>query len=118
MSPHNRRVLFYRHRKDFLCELKITCANRLKDLDKSNYFKHVAPYNFIAAIKDTITALASKQRLLDLESSIKNDFKPLFQPIPHVNELPTDVTAKINLKKAYNTINTVAPANIRTLSLN
>ena len=104
LSPHIHHVLFFKQQKEFLPELKITCANRLKDLEKMDYFEHVKPYNFLAAIKDTITILTSKERLLAIEYSIKNNFKPLFQPIPHVNQLPTDVMANINFKNAYNTI--------------
>ena len=77
-SPYQHRVLFSRQQKEFLSELKITCTNRLTELERINYFERVTPYNVIAAIKDTISILASKQKLLDLESSIKKDFKPLF----------------------------------------
>lgn len=120
-SPYQHRVLFSRQQKEFLSELKITCTNRLTELERINYFERVTPYNVIAAIKDTISILASKQKLLDLESSIKKDFKPLFQPIPHVSELPTEVTEKSNLKMLttlLKTVPTVALVSIRMPSQN
>jgi hypothetical protein len=103
-SPKFRRNLIVKHRKIFLRELKMTCAQRLLRLESKNYFDIIKPYNPISAIKDAIIVLASKQRLLELETSLKSEFKPLFQPIPHVKELPTNETAQINLKNAYDTI--------------
>jgi RNase H-like domain found in reverse transcriptase/Reverse transcriptase (RNA-dependent DNA polymerase)/Integrase zinc binding domain/Chromo (CHRromatin Organisation MOdifier) domain/Aspartyl protease len=104
LSPHARRKLLFNQRKLFLNELKITCDERRRYLDDNKLFETIKPINAISAIKDRITFLASTKRLTALESSIKNDFKKLFEPIPHVNELPTDVTARINLKNSYDTI--------------
>lgn len=35
---------------------------------------------------------------------MKKDFRPIFEPIPHVDELPTNVLARIKLKDANKTI--------------
>ena len=84
-SPKSRQSLIIKHRKQFLTELKMTCSNRRLLLESNNHFETVRPPNMISAIKDAITILASKQKLADLNASIKKEFNPLFQPIPHVD---------------------------------
>lgn len=102
--PKIKRNLLIKHCRLFMTELKMACAKRLRFLEINNAFEKPLPFNPICAIKDAITILASKDKLNNLETSLKNEFKPLFQPIPHVNELPTTVTARIHLKNAYETI--------------
>ena len=48
--------------------------------------------------------MASEKNLIDLEKNIKLDFKDVFRPIPHISELPTSETARIQLKNAYEII--------------
>ncbi|KAF8149947.1 hypothetical protein B0H34DRAFT_667072, partial [Crassisporium funariophilum] len=66
----------------------------------------VAPFDAISAIKNAIEVLASKDRLMDLETKIKADYREIFEPIPHINELPTSETARIQLIDAYKKIST------------
>jgi Aspartyl protease len=103
-SPKARRTIQIKHRKIFMNELKLACAQRLQFLESINGFETVKSLNPISAIKNAIITLASKQKLLDLDLSLKKEFQPIFQPIPHVNELPTTETARIHLKNAYDTI--------------
>jgi RNase H-like domain found in reverse transcriptase/Reverse transcriptase (RNA-dependent DNA polymerase) len=104
ISPKARRNLAIDNHKHFLTELKMASASRRRFLENNKSFEIITPCNPISAVKNAITILASKQKLLDLETSLKNEFSPIFQPIPHVNELPTTDTARIHLKNAYETI--------------
>ena len=54
----------------------------------------------------TIELLAHKDQFISLESELKDNFKDIFKPIPHVNDLPMSETAQIQLKDAYRTIST------------
>ena len=58
----------------------------------------------IAAIRDTIESIALTEQLKAHGDKIKKDFKPIFEPIPHVNNLPRDYLAHIKLKEAECTI--------------
>jgi len=52
-------------------------------------------------MKDTIATLTSQDHLGKLEKDLKTEFKDIFQPIPHIDELLTSETARIQLKDAY-----------------
>jgi hypothetical protein len=54
--------------------------------------------DFIVAIKDHIKTLALKKTLQMKEKKLHDNFKDLFEPISHVNKLPTDFLAEIKLK--------------------
>ena len=53
--------------------------------------------NYIAAIKDRISSIISAEILVCKEALLKEEFKEIFEPIPHVKQLPTDVQAQIKL---------------------
>ena len=91
--------------KEFQKELKWKCSECLRMLEELSLFELVTPVNVITAVKATIELLACKDKLNSLESELKNEFKDISEPIPHVNELPTE-TAHIQLKDAYKTIST------------
>lgn len=54
--------------------------------------------NFISAIKDRIEVLALQDSLLTKESKLCQEFKDLFDPIPHMDDLPSDFWLKSNSK--------------------
>jgi hypothetical protein len=62
------------------------------------------PVNAIAAIKTTIERLASKDRLIKLEETIKDEYKEMFRLILHISMLPTHNMARIRVKEAYKKI--------------
>jgi len=103
-TPQDRRALVVRQRKAFLTELKWKCSERLRMLEEQSLFELVKPVNVITAVKSTIELLAQKEKFISLESELKTEFKEIFEPIPHVNELPMSETAWIQLKDAYKTI--------------
>ena len=73
-------------------------------LEEQSLFESVKPVNVIMAVKLTIELLAQKEKFISLESKLKTEFKEIFKPIPHVNELPMSETAWIQLKDVYKTI--------------
>ena len=105
-APHKKHLILVQLQKYFLKELKWRCAERLQSLEQLLLFKTVAPVNVISAVKATIELLAHKDKLIALETELKSEFNDIFEPIPHVNELPMSETAQIQLKDAYKTIST------------
>ncbi len=57
-----------------------------------------------AAICDHIESLAYLQKLKDLNDNVKSDYADIFTPIPHVDEMPKEVTCIIKLKEANKSI--------------
>ena len=93
-----------KHKKNVLCELKIKCSQRLHRLELNNLFEPVQPFNPFAVIMSHIQTLMCQKNLFKLEENIKYKFRDVFQPIPHISELPTSETAHIQLKNAYQMI--------------
>jgi hypothetical protein len=54
--------------------------------------------NIIATFRDHIEELALAKTLKAEDLKLREKFKDLFEPIPHVNNLPTDCMAQIQLK--------------------
>ena len=104
LSPKDKRLLILKLKRNVLSELKLKCSQRLHYLNSNGLLEPVRPFNPIAAITNRIQTLACQKNLVKLEEGIKNDFKDVFRPIPHISELPTSETARIQLKNAYQTI--------------
>jgi hypothetical protein len=103
-SPKHKRDTILHIRRQVLEELKWRCMERRQKLDENNLFESTLPLNHIASIRNTIQRLASTQDILDLETKVKNEFKQIFEPIPHINRLPPHEPARIHLKDAYKKI--------------
>ncbi|KAJ3866275.1 hypothetical protein EV359DRAFT_79684 [Lentinula novae-zelandiae] len=58
----------------------------------------------IASIREQIENLATLSSLHEHESRLKQKYHSIFEPIPHVDDLPTTVTAKIQLIDASKSI--------------
>jgi hypothetical protein len=86
-----------KHRKEMIKELKWRCAARLRQLEEEEHFEKVKPFNVVAAIRNTIANLAEEERYIEMRKQIKEEFKDLFEPIAHIEELPENVYAKIEL---------------------
>ena len=104
MSPKQKRLLILKLKKNVLCELKLKCAERVQHLENNDLFENVIPFNPISAITSRIETLACQKSLNKLEQDIKHEYRDVFRPIPHISELPTTETARIQLKNAYQTI--------------
>ena len=89
-------------KKLVLAELGAVCRKRIAD--KKLTFEEVKDVDVIAAIRDTIENIALTEQLKAHGDKIKEEFKPIFEPIPHVDDLPRDYMARIKLKEAERTI--------------
>jgi hypothetical protein len=97
-----KRIL--ENRKAMITELKEKCAERLAKLNEGNLFEIPKPINVVAAMKEAIEILAAKDKLQKCEEKIKDEFKEIFAPIPHISLLPTENMARIQVKNAYQKI--------------
>ncbi|KAJ7590647.1 hypothetical protein C8J56DRAFT_1046897 [Mycena floridula] len=89
-------------RKDLFRELNYILRVRKRSL-KTEELKEVDP---VAAIRKRVETLANVEDFKRREMKLKKQFAMVFEPIPHVDELPTEVLASIRLKDAQKTIAT------------
>jgi len=87
-----------------LAELMIVCHDCLRS--GKGVPEMIEPFNVAGAIRDHIEILTNKDALLKCKKKIKSEFKGIFEPIPHIDELPTNIVAEIRLKEAEKTIKT------------
>src|SRR5271155_294309 len=67
-------------------------------------FEDVRAVDVVGAIRTCIEALASKELLLRKDAQLRADFHEIFEPIPHIDELPTEVFAEIHIKDPNKTV--------------
>jgi hypothetical protein len=91
-------------RKLLVAELKMVCAERLRD--QRRHFETVKPVNIAGAVRERIECLAAEVKLQALGEGLMKEYSDVFAPIPHLDELPTDVYCRIQLKDARQTIKT------------
>jgi hypothetical protein len=82
-----------------LAELKMVCAE-CKVLIHS-HFEKVKPVEPLAVLHQPIETLTAQEQLNRLGDAIKNKYSDVFDAIPHVDELPTDIYCRIKLKDSY-----------------
>ncbi|KAF8214602.1 hypothetical protein K438DRAFT_1955648 [Mycena galopus ATCC 62051] len=82
-------------------ELHAVCATRLQVLTDANLFETVREVDVVAAVRERIDTLVEVECRQKLGDKIKSDYKPIFEPIPHVDDLPSDVLCEIKIKDAY-----------------
>jgi len=76
-------------RKLMIAELKMVCAERKCLLrDKLEVPK---PFDVVGAVQKRIELLTAQEQLNQLGDAVKVKYKDIFEPIPHLDELPTDV---------------------------
>jgi hypothetical protein len=75
--------------KLMLAELKMVCAERKCNLN--HHLETVKEVDKIAAIRTRIETLAAQEQLIKLGDAVKGKYKDVFSPIPHLDELPTNV---------------------------
>ena len=64
----------------------------------------VKALDIVAMIQNHIATISLLQDMDNREQKLKVEFSPVFEPIPHIDELPTTVLARIKLKEAERTI--------------
>jgi urease gamma subunit len=90
--------------KLMLAELKMVCARRKRDL--VHLHKKVRPPDIVATIHQQIENLATMEILKQLGKDVVTEFKDVFEPIPHIDDLPMDVYCRIKLKDPFKTVQT------------
>jgi len=85
----NRRL-----KRESLKELLKTFAENWKPRLGAN--EPVKPINNIAAVRDRISAIIDAEICQRKEKKLKEEFKAIFEPVPHFNDLPTDIEAHIH----------------------
>ena len=88
-------------RKLLVAELKMVCAERLCNIKQN--FEDVKQVDAVAAVRQHIEILNSQDQLNCLSDAVKTKYKDVFSEIPHLDELPTDVYCRIQLKDASKT---------------
>jgi hypothetical protein len=96
LSSIEKRKTKKKQRKIFIEELKSLCNKQLEYIENS--FEVVKETCFIGAISNWIKTLAQEETLWKEEQKLCEEYKCLFEPIPHVDELSTDILAEITLK--------------------
>lgn len=92
-------------KKKLFNELLLHCNSWKRKLDQQGNCVQ-AQYNIIGVIKDRIETLNTLDNFRHLDQEFRDSFAPVFLPIPHALELPTQVTARIKLKEAFDTFKT------------
>ena len=89
-------------KKLVLAELMLVCDNHFKN---HKLHPHVTGnFNVAGAIRDRIEVLTMQKQLLKHDTKLRTEFRQVFEPIPHVDELPSEIIASINLKNTEKTI--------------
>ncbi|KAF7330601.1 Reverse transcriptase-RNase H-integrase [Mycena sanguinolenta] len=90
--------------KLLVTELKAVCAARLERMTASNLFEKVRDVDVVAAVRERIDTLAALAHYQKLGDDLKRRYKPIFEPIPHIDNLPDDVVCEIKMKDAHKTL--------------
>ena len=85
-----------------LAELKLVCHEHY--LINRRHFEDVRPPEPVAAMRQRIEQLTAIEQLNRLSDAVKTKYSDVFEAIPHLNELPSDVYCRIKLKDATKTI--------------
>jgi hypothetical protein len=81
-------------RKLLVAGLKMVCAEQRALFDHK--LEKIAPIDLVAAVRDRIETLNTQEQLDRLSDAVKEKYKDVFSPIPHLDDLPTDVYCRIN----------------------
>ncbi|TFY52450.1 hypothetical protein EVJ58_g10012 [Rhodofomes roseus] len=85
------------HHTETLRELRATTTSTRCELDEHHTHVSGTP---VAAVLERIEVLAAQQRLTELGVDMVTKNKDVFEPIPHVDVLPSDVWCRVQLKDA------------------
>ncbi|KAF8868392.1 hypothetical protein CPB84DRAFT_1857860 [Gymnopilus junonius] len=85
-------------KKHVLAEIIEVGKKRMEDGKLT--FEDIKPINAIGAICDAVEKLATIEQLQRHGDKVKKDFREIFEPIPHIDDLPMDYLAHIKLKDA------------------
>jgi len=84
--------------KLLVAELNMVCAERLCKIHCT--FETVKGIDMVAAVWERIEGLVATAQLQARGANIMKEYHDVFEPIPHLDELPTNVYCQIQLKDA------------------
>ena len=87
-----------------LAELKMVCQERL--MLTHHHFETVKPVELLVALHQQFETLTAVTQLDHLSDAVKTKYSGVFDAIPHLDKLPTDIYCWINLKDPLKTIAT------------
>lgn len=87
-------------------ELKWVLCECERMLREAHLFENVKQFDVVAAVRGRVVVLSELDALAKRGNRIKAEFKEIFEPIPHVDDLPDKVVARIHLKDASKTFAT------------
>jgi len=91
-------------KKLLLLQLKsVGCAKR-RECDKK--YRSTNGMDVIAMIHTHIEILADAEDLIQQGNKLHEEFKDVFDPLPHYNDLSDEIHCKVNLRDALKTIKT------------
>ncbi|KAJ7217059.1 hypothetical protein GGX14DRAFT_561577 [Mycena pura] len=78
--------------KTMMNELNAVCESRRAYLEERNLFEKVKPADVIAAVRERVEILAHWDELNKKAEALKKEYATIFEPVPHLDLLPTDPT--------------------------
>jgi len=91
-------------RKLLLRQLNSVGRARREKFDKE--CRTTSGTDVIAAIRERVEILADKAKLIERSDKLREEFKDIFDPLPHYDDLSDEIHCKINLIDASKTIKT------------
>ncbi|KAF9043664.1 hypothetical protein BDP27DRAFT_1409303 [Rhodocollybia butyracea] len=88
-----------KHRWKLVHELKSVCA-----MIRPSFPPERNKTDIVAAVKEHIEGIAILEKLREHEDKLKDKYQPIFEPIPHTEDLPSSVMANIQIIDASKTI--------------
>ncbi|KAJ7437698.1 hypothetical protein FB451DRAFT_1450431 [Mycena latifolia] len=92
--------------KSMARELHSVCEKRKLEMEANNLFETVKPVDVVAAVRERIEVLAHWDELLKRGDNIRQEYPTLFEPMPHVDMLLTNVLCEIKVKDADRNLET------------
>ena len=83
-------------------ELQSTFAAKWKA--GAYHTNHIRNLDVVGTVCERLEELAAQNQLEHMEKEVFAKYKAVFEPIPHVDDLPTDIWCRINIKDASKTI--------------
>src|SRR5882762_4143962 len=87
-----------------VAELKMVCQEHCCKI--LYQMEHVKPFDSVAAICIYVEQLVNHDQLDHMSDAVKTKYSAVFSPIPHIDDLPTDVYCRIQLKDVSKTFAT------------
>lgn len=105
-SAHTGRLTTRRYYNKLLAELKNRLAIAKRQLDNLHTVNSVHTTDVAAQIVARIEQIEESEILEKEQNKLLTEFQSIFDDVPHINRLPTDVLAEIKLKDANQSIQT------------